>query len=214
MERICLVCGISFKSTPSRVAKGRGKYCGSACFHTVPSKACGCRPGVTLKQRLWENISIDRDTGCWIWTGHKDEKGYGHIGIGKKSVRVHRVVYERYIGPIPEGLILRHKCDIRNCVRPDHLILGTQKQNVQDMIDRGRHVPGRGEKHWNSILNNDSVTAIKVLWETGNYSLGFLGRAFRVNYQTIGRIINHGGWNNVSDRTAGDNQEQNNIRIN
>ncbi len=86
--------------------------------------------------------------GCWIWTGSKAGNGYGQIWKDGRLARVNRVSYELYIGPIPDGLVVRHKCDVRLCVNPDHLEVGTHADNARDMIERGRHFsPHRGKTH-------------------------------------------------------------------
>jgi hypothetical protein len=80
---------------------------------------------------------------CWIWTGSKNKKGYGLIGDcigGGKSItkRAHRVIWVWKNGPIPDGFIVRHICDNPSCVNPDHLEIGTYKDNTKDMLKRGR----------------------------------------------------------------------------
>jgi hypothetical protein len=86
---------------------------------------------------MFENFEskIDKSGQCWIWTAAKTKDGYGNY----RSKYAHRVSYELYIGAIPEGLIVRHTCDVRHCVNPFHLLVGTKKDNTHDMIMRGRH---------------------------------------------------------------------------
>lgn len=78
------------------------------------------------------------ESGCWLWTDHLDKDGYGLVRDGKKMKRPHRVSYEIKHGPIQNGLYVLHRCDVRCCVNPDHLFLGTQEDNVRDMIAKGR----------------------------------------------------------------------------
>ena len=92
------------------------------------------------------------ENDCIEWTGTKDKDGYGVIqkdGIKKKT---HRAIWEYYHGDIPSGLNVCHKCDNPSCVKVSHLFLGTQKDNMQDMIKKGRKVvnskPIMGDKHW------------------------------------------------------------------
>jgi hypothetical protein len=76
---------------------------------------------------------------CWIWSGTKNSQGYGSISIYDKKIIASRISWFIHTGEdIPEGLIIRHKCDNRMCVRPDHLLLGTQADNMEDMKKRGR----------------------------------------------------------------------------
>jgi hypothetical protein len=81
------------------------------------------------------------ESGCWEWRGTRNVGGYGVFvaaALGIKRAMAHRIMYEHSIGPIPEGLILRHKCDNPPCVNPEHLIPGTQADNSRDMLERGR----------------------------------------------------------------------------
>jgi hypothetical protein len=81
----------------------------------------------------------DLEDECIEWHGYRDKDGYGTVYVGNyKTVRAHRHVYEECIGPIPNGLILRHKCDNPPCVNPNHLEPGTQKDNARDRDERGR----------------------------------------------------------------------------
>src|SRR5262245_52091786 len=88
-----------------------------------------------LQDRFWKYVN--KTETCWLWTGAKHEFGYGLInkgGAGGRILRAHRVIWEWTNGPIPKGFFVCHHCDVPACVRPDHLFLGTNKDNVQDMI--------------------------------------------------------------------------------
>lgn len=83
-------------------------------------------------------------TRCWLWTGRVSGGGYGRIQVCKKVVATHRLVWEAVHGPIPEGTgwhgtVVRHKCDVRNCCRVEHMELGTQLDNIRDRDERERH---------------------------------------------------------------------------
>jgi hypothetical protein len=80
------------------------------------------------------------NTGCWLWLGGLDKDGYGWIALPKlKHARAHRFNYERIKGQIPFGFLVLHKCDMRSCVNPDHLFVGTQKDNQSDAVKKWRH---------------------------------------------------------------------------
>ena len=82
---------------------------------------------------------VQASEGCWLWSGAPDSGGYGRMSIEGKQTRTHVLSYLLHNGEIPEGMLVRHTCDVPLCVRPDHLILGTPKDNAQDMVERGRH---------------------------------------------------------------------------
>ncbi len=92
------------------------------------------------KQRLRGKI-IRAENGCWLWTSSRHGNGYGLIRTCKKGKRknhlAHRIVYLAYGGVIPKGFVLRHKCDNKLCVNPEHLVPGTNQENVQDSVERG-----------------------------------------------------------------------------
>ncbi len=92
----------------------------------------------SLQEHFNNNYTINEITNCWEWFGTKND-GYGQITYNGKKFRAHRISYELYIGPIPEGLIVRHTCDNPPCVNPAHLLVGTCTDNSRDMINRGRH---------------------------------------------------------------------------
>ena len=100
--------------------------------------------GNTIRSRFESKINKPPDNsffseGCWIWTaGKRGNNGYGGFRVSKDSIKLaHNVSYELYVGEIPKGMKVLHKCDNPLCVNPKHLFLGTQKDNVQDMRQKG-----------------------------------------------------------------------------
>ena len=92
--------------------------------------------------------------GCWEWTGSVNDKGYGLIYVEGKSKRAHRITYQLFKSEIPKGLFICHHCDNPGCVNPEHLFVGTQKDNMQDCIRKGRFVrPTKNGKPSNQNTN-------------------------------------------------------------
>lgn len=92
----------------------------------------------SLLSRLYSRV--ERCGECWLFTGSTGNSGYGKLRIGKsKDVAAHRVSYAAHHGPIPNGMCVLHSCDVRRCVNPAHLGIGTKRDNTQDMVKKGRH---------------------------------------------------------------------------
>src|SRR6478735_6357894 len=124
IEVECIRCGRVVMRKPSDVLKRT--YCSRACYGS-------------LDTRFAEKVERDEVTGCLIWTGANDGKGYGIIRVDGRRVRAHRWSYERHVGPVPDGLLILHSCDTPACVEPTHLRPGTDAENMADRDLRGRN---------------------------------------------------------------------------
>ncbi len=89
-----------------------------------------------MENRFMKHVN-KKENDCWDWLGHKDHLGYGRFNIDGKIFATHRVSYELYKGEIPKGLVIRHMCNNRKCVNPNHLETGTQKDNLGDAVKSG-----------------------------------------------------------------------------
>jgi len=96
----------------------------------------------TLEERFHASYTAVPESGCWLWMGCCDKYGYGQISVKRKAKAAHRVSWELHNGPIPKRLLVCHKCDVQSCVNPEHLFLGTQKDNIRDCISKGRFKGG------------------------------------------------------------------------
>jgi DNA-binding NarL/FixJ family response regulator len=141
-------------------------------------------PYKPIEQRLTDKTQIDPETGCWNWTGSRDVGGYGniraaraHLG-GKGTFQAHRVAYELHKGPIPDGMIVCHRCDNRACVNPDHLFLSDHHGNMRDMAQKARA----------RLLTAEQVKEVVARLESG-WSQGMLARAFNVSRSVIQAAI-------------------------
>ena len=97
--------------------------------------------GLTTIDRFMQHVIPEPNSGCWLWISATKQNGYGVFNCGDETtVRAHRWSYEFHKGPIPNGLVVCHSCDVRCCVNPHHLWVGTVKQNQMDMMKKGRWV--------------------------------------------------------------------------
>ena len=132
---------------------------------------------------------------CWVWIGDCHRDGYGRFrpGGSAPSVQAHRFSYELFNGPIPDGMKVLHSCDYHPCVNPNHLFLGTQKDNMQDMIKKGR-------KFVESIpqkLSVEKVREIRSLIKQG-ITQKKIARNFGISQQTVSDIATRKIWKRLS----------------
>jgi hypothetical protein len=144
---------------------------------------------------------------CWLWLGGKTTNGYGEIRYHGRDYYVHRLSWELHRSAIPKGLWVLHHCDVRHCVKPDHLYLGTHRDNMRDMRDRKRwnHDPAtraRGERHGLSKLNTKQVKALRKRRATG-ITISQLARESGVARSTIRRAVNGDTWRGVIANAGG-----------
>ena len=147
--------------------------------------------------RFWEKV--EKTDTCWNWIAGDDGKGYGRFGLDGVTVQAHRLSWQFIKGEIPAGMNVNHHCDNPSCVNPDHLYIGSQKQNIHDMIRRGRRYQPNvsGERNGRSKLTQRDADDIRDWFEQGNVSKAFLGRVYGVTPQQILSIIRGESW--VSD---------------
>lgn len=93
----------------------------------------------SLCERIYNNITFEPNTGCWLWTARVGRKGYGVLIFDGKYQRAHRLSYHLHKGCLHPSMMVCHQCDVPACVNPSHLFLGTAKDNTQDSIRKGRH---------------------------------------------------------------------------
>lgn len=121
----------------------------------------------TLEERFWNFVQKKSDDECWEWQGQRLSNGYGRISLGAKSLGsdgAHRVSWRiANKQEIPDGMFVMHKCDNPCCVNPNHLTIGTPKDNTQDMISKGRKrvVSAKGEGNGKSLLDEEKVRFIR-----------------------------------------------------
>jgi len=147
------------------------------------------------KDRIENKVELVTESGCWIWMGTTTTRGYGQIESDTKKYYAHRASYQAFVGEIPEGMNVCHRCDNRFCVNPSHLFLGTQKDNLQDMKRKGRSTIG--EKNARSKLTHAQVAMIKVLLKNKTQTDERLAEQFGVTRGAINLIKQGKRWNHV-----------------
>lgn len=151
-----------------------------------------------LDVRLARKSVVDPATGCWLWTDAPDRDGYGRLQVAGKARKAHRVAYEVHVGPVPGDLCVCHKCDVRLCVNPEHLFLGTNTENVADMVRKGRapHVknPMPGERNGRAVLTLAQAQAARDLVLNRGHTRASAARRFGVGETAICRIVNGQAW--------------------
>lgn len=185
---------------PSGLNRNRG-LC--AFPRTVTHRPAAFSIGVTMpnkptievvKARLKSSIKIDSN-GCWNWTKKLDGHGYGCAKYERKCIGTHRLSYKLFIGEIPAGMLVCHHCDNPPCCNPEHLFLGTNQDNSNDKVRKGRHT--YGEDCRSTKLTKEQVMEIRGLALSGAISQGELGERFGVCQTTIYAVVSGRTWKHL-----------------
>ena len=175
-----------------RCSCGNIKAVRSALLTSGDTKSCG--------HRVWNRRQITwkvNENGCWICTSHKpDAHGYPQCSRNHRGTRISRVMYEKYRGPIPDGLFVCHKCDNTMCINPQHLFLGTHQDNMDDMNKKGRHgrASTKGEKHGMAKLTEDKVREIRNIKGMNQREIA---KKYGLHYTHVNKIIKREIWKHV-----------------
>ena len=177
----------------------------------------GVNAGTSFLERFWEKVTkTDR---CWNWNAAHNEHRYGIFRIAGRNEKAHRVAWSIAFGD-PGALCVLHRCDNPPCVRPDHLFLGTQEENIQDMLQKGRGVPGialgeylalardamrkaphrraRGERAGNAKLSASDVASIRATYAAGMITQKQLGEKYGVTQANVSIILKGDSWKESS----------------
>jgi hypothetical protein len=147
-----------------------------------------------LTERLGRFIDRRGPQECWPWGGATVPGGYGSVKVRGRRTVAHRIAYETWVGPIPDGMILLHSCDNPPCCNPAHLTPGTDKGNSLDADAKGRLV--RGERAYNAKLTDESVRQLRIMAAAGA-SMGNLAREYGVSSRAIWSAVNRITWRHV-----------------
>lgn len=153
----------------------------------------------TFRPAVRENFfrHVDKTDTCWLWTGCLFSNGYGRVRIGRnRTVVAHRLSWELTHGPIPNGLCACHRCDVRACVNPSHIFLGTDADNVRDCINKNRRAYFRGSTHPMAKLMETDVIDIRAARKDGT-ALSALAKKYNVTPQAISLAANGKSWGHL-----------------
>lgn len=209
-KSILLHCPQCLQPFAPKRAWQKQKFCSVECHNEAQ------RARYPIAPRFWARVDrngpLVLDTPCWLWTGKKNLFGYGRFGSRTFTPHVrqaHCVAWELAVGPIPDGLFVLHKCDVRACVRPDHLFTGTHQDNMTDRNTKGRQAKGdrsamrlhpeivrRGEDAPLTKLTAPQVLEIRARF-AGGERLVDLGRAFGVNPVTVSAVVRRETWKHL-----------------
>lgn len=163
--------------------------------HFIRGHATRC----PTEERFWRGV--DKSGGpdsCWTWMGAKSGKGYGIIRVDKHNIPTHRVSWEIHNGPIPDGKKCLHRCDNPPCCNVAHLFLGSQADNMSDMMAKGRHgyTGSPGESHPGVKLTEEKVREIRKRYANGEIQKE-IAKEYNVSRSTITAIVTRRIWKHV-----------------
>lgn len=138
------------------------------------------------REWLIANILIDQTVQCWNWQGRRNKWGYGCTRVKYKTKLAHRLAWELWRGPIPQDIKVLHRCDNPACINPDHLFLGTCKDNVLDAVRKGRHSSCK--------ITLQQAISIRTIYKRGLISQSSIAERFGITQSEVSRILNRDTW--------------------
>ena len=153
-----------------------------------------------VKQRFWSKVDVRGEDECWEWLNATYINGYGAFRFNGKNIRAHRFAM-LLDGRDIVGKVVRHSCDNPPCVNSKHLLIGSQKENMLDRVERGHFFtnPRKGESHPNSKFTNADILKINELLDKGMYQKD-VAEIYGVHRSTIDRIRNKRAWKHFERR--------------
>lgn len=146
---------------------------------------------------FWNKAVISSRTGCWEWTASKTGTRYGKTHINGKEFSAHRISFYIFFGIDPMGKCVCHKCDNPLCINPNHLFLGTYKDNIVDMISKGRDTM-IGERNSMAKLTEKNVLSIREQYSIGGVTYKQLAIKHGVSITVIHQVVKGEIWSHVS----------------
>ena len=148
----------------------------------------------SAEERFWANV--DRSGSCWLWVGARRGDGYGALNVrGRGGYGAHRFSYEIHHGPIPDGMVVMHTCDVPLCVNPAHLALGTHRQNAADSARKARRP--RGSRNPQAKLTEGQVLDLRSRYAAGGIKQTQLAIEYGVSAALVSSIITRRVWTHI-----------------
>ena len=144
-------------------------------------------------ERFFRHVAICEESECWLWTGSTNYKGYGLFkwSPDKNAVSAPRASWVIANGEIPDGMHVLHRCDTPECVNPNHLFLGTNKDNMQDRGEKGR--TQHGDRSGRAKVTSAQVVEIRKMYSEGTSQVRIAG-LFNIHPTTVGSIVHNKTW--------------------
>jgi hypothetical protein len=144
--------------------------------------------------RFW--LKVHKTDTCWLWTAGTNGVGYGYFGLHHdQPITAHRFAYELTYGPLDDGVCVLHRCDNPPCCNPDHLFLGTRKDNADDKVSKGRQA--QGEQHGIAKMSADDVRFIRERYAAGGISMKKLGAQCGISKSEVFYIVHRKVWDHI-----------------
>ena len=169
-------------------------------FQTLTLKQRGIKRGAPLEVRFWSWVAKGEPDECWLWLGPTGRSGYAYFRSTGRARRAHRISWELTNGPIPagsgyHGTCVCHRCDVRHCMNPAHLFLGSNAENMADMVAKNRVRHGVGSPF--AKLTDELVREIRDRHAKGDGSHRSLAAEYGVSKSVVTRLINKRKWARV-----------------
>ena len=167
-----------------------------------PKLPVPCEVSLGESECFWSHVDLPNGNGCRLWHAYVHKSGYGHFRVGAIIEYAHRVSWRLTYGPIPEGMSVLHKCDVRRCVEPTHFWLGTKNENMKDMVAKGRARGHSGEAHYRTGLTWEKVREIRRLRCEKGLTQQALADMFGASRRQIGFIVTGKTWKECDPSSA------------
>lgn len=143
--------------------------------------------------RIFGRIVV-AESGCWVYQGGVSSNGYGIVSVNNKSVQVHRVAFELRVSRIPDGQCVCHRCDVRLCINPEHLFLGTKGENNTDRRRKGRNDVRRGESNHMAKLTEQQAIELIEKVTSQRISSREAAERFGITQKAVNAIVRGARW--------------------